>query len=173
MLAGSSRVLDAGCGEGRNALCLARAGHRVDALDVSDAGVRALTRRAEAEGLPIRAWVGDLRSLRSDEVYDLAVCHGVLHLLPRDEWREALDTLRASTRPGGVDGICVFTGEVPCPPDLVPVTHGLFVEAEPFDLYADWEIEEARAYVFEGEYPGGLQHVHAANKVVAWKPRRA
>jgi ubiquinone/menaquinone biosynthesis C-methylase UbiE len=56
-LSAGARVLDAGCGEGRHALYLARRGYGVDALDLSDRAIAKLKRKTEAEGLHVSAWV--------------------------------------------------------------------------------------------------------------------
>ncbi len=50
-----ARVLDFGCGLGRNALPLARRGFRVSACDVAEAGSRFTAERARGEGLAIEA----------------------------------------------------------------------------------------------------------------------
>ena len=62
-LAPGARVLDAGCGDGRHALYLARRGFAVDAFDSSDRAITKLKKRAEAEGLCVSAWVEDLRQI--------------------------------------------------------------------------------------------------------------
>jgi len=52
----SGRALDVACGAGRNALFLAGAGYRVDALDVSRAGLARGAKRADRLGLDIN-WI--------------------------------------------------------------------------------------------------------------------
>ena len=46
-----ARVLDLGCGEGRNAFFLAGLGHDVTAIDISTAGIAKLAGLAESSGL--------------------------------------------------------------------------------------------------------------------------
>ncbi|MCO4771421.1 MAG: class I SAM-dependent RNA methyltransferase [Deltaproteobacteria bacterium] len=53
-------VVDACCGAGNFALPLAAQGRNVLAFDASSAAVRDLARAAEAQDLPVRAWVGDM-----------------------------------------------------------------------------------------------------------------
>jgi len=164
-----SRVLDVACGEGRNALHLARQGHRVEAFDLSEAGIAKLN--GATAGLELRAWVGDMASFAFDGRWDLLVFHGVLHLITRDEWDALLERARAATPPGGVHVVAVFTDRLPPPPDLAPFMKGLFREDEIFQLYADWEVDLARSYTLEDEHPGGIRHRHPINKVVARRPR--
>lgn len=49
-----ARVLDVGCGQGCDALFIARAGHRVVGVDLSPNGIRDLTEAARREGLHIQ-----------------------------------------------------------------------------------------------------------------------
>lgn len=89
-------ALDAGCGEGRNALFLAERGFEVRAFDVSEAGIGKLRRRAEERGLEIDAGVGGLDSLDFDRSFDVIVAEGLLQswIAPRgiDSWRRRVGT---------------------------------------------------------------------------------
>lgn len=78
------RVLDLGCGEGKNASALALAGAVVDAVDCSALAI-ANGRRAFANSNIrwIRASVTD--HLRVSPIYDLVVMYGLLHCLPSSE----------------------------------------------------------------------------------------
>jgi len=162
-----SRVLDVGCGEGRNAICLARAGHAVDAIDVSAAGIAKLAR--VAAGLDVRARVADLATYAFAGPWDLIVCHGVLHLLVRDTWARAIERMQGATAPGGANVVAVFTDRLPVPPDLAPFMGDLFRENELCAAYAGWDVESAESYVLADEHPGGIRHRHAIDKVVAWR----
>lgn len=56
------RVLDVACGAGRNALFLAATGRRVDAIDISPAGLERGRRAAAARGLDVRWLEADLEA---------------------------------------------------------------------------------------------------------------
>jgi 2-polyprenyl-3-methyl-5-hydroxy-6-metoxy-1,4-benzoquinol methylase len=58
LLRAEARVLDVGCGYGRVALPLARAGYELEGLDISENLVEAARQAASAEGLPIGFTVG-------------------------------------------------------------------------------------------------------------------
>ncbi|MEX2283281.1 MAG: methyltransferase domain-containing protein [Gemmatimonadota bacterium] len=162
-----ARVFDAGCGDGRNAVPLAHAGMQVDAVDSSADGIAKLQKRAQPEGLKINASVDDITCMRINGRYDLIVCHGVLHLFPRDVWLRLLHSFKAATAPDGFNIIAVFTDALPAAPDLAPFTHGPFREGELAALYRDWQLERADSYRFEDQHPGGIRHQHALNKIVA------
>lgn len=106
-LAPPMRVLDAGCGDGRNLLLLARAGFDVWATDASADGIARLRAAAAAAGAPIpdeRLRVGAVETMEDpDRSFDAVLCIAVLHFA-RD--REHFDAMVASLfrvlAPGGV-----------------------------------------------------------------------
>ena len=95
-------VLDVGCGQGRDALPLARAGHRVHGLDLSPAGIACLLAAAEAEGLAVTGEVADLTLWRPARPYDLVLVDRTLHMLPEADLRlEVCARLCDAVAPGG------------------------------------------------------------------------
>ncbi|NNF53067.1 MAG: class I SAM-dependent methyltransferase [Acidimicrobiales bacterium] len=66
------RSLDLACGAGRNALRLAEAGQRVDAVDISSAGVEMARAEAARRGLDVTWVVADLDTFQLETAaYDL------------------------------------------------------------------------------------------------------
>jgi 2-polyprenyl-3-methyl-5-hydroxy-6-metoxy-1,4-benzoquinol methylase len=80
-----SRVLDVGCGQGRDALFIARLGHHVHGVDLSPSGIADLQQDAAAEGLPIEAEVADIRFFRTRRRYDIILIDRTLHMLGADD----------------------------------------------------------------------------------------
>lgn len=82
------RVLDAGCGGGRNIQYLLREGYETFGVDVSAEAVAAVRKLASelAPGLPAENFqVADVEAMPfADEFVDVVVCHSVLHFA-RDE----------------------------------------------------------------------------------------
>jgi len=77
-------VLDVGCGQGRNALFLARRGLAVDALDPSPVAVEQVTQAAEEENLPIRTIRGSfLDSVEIQREYGGILIFGLIPILTR------------------------------------------------------------------------------------------
>ncbi len=168
-LSKGTRVLDAGCGDGRNALYLAEKGFSVDAFDISANGIEKLNVLAKQKGININAWVQDLAEYEFKSHYDLIISHGVLHLVTRDTWTRFIRDMKSHTRVNGVNVIVVFTDALPVPGDLAEHFVGLFAENEIKDIYSDWAIEYFKSYDFYDTHPGGLKHHHAANKLIARK----
>src|ERR1700724_131454 len=72
-------VLDAGCGEGKNATFLAAGGAVIDALDVSVLAIEN-GRRHFGDHPRIEWRVGDVREIElSQSHYDVVVAYGLLH----------------------------------------------------------------------------------------------
>ena len=164
-----SQILDLGCGDGRHALFLAKKGFEVTAIDISTAGIKKLSQLAKRSGVSINSQVVDMRKFEFTSSYDVIIAHGCLHLIPRIDWSELLVRIKEHTRNFGFNIIVVFTNKLPPPEDLRPFHVGLFDEGELYDFYQDWEIVESRSYILEDKHPGGIQHRHPINKLVARK----
>lgn len=79
------RVLDLGCGPGRNAVFLASRGFRVDAVDLSPDAIAWTGDRAREAAAEVGLHCGDAFRLTRDELagpYDLVVDSGFFHHLP-------------------------------------------------------------------------------------------
>lgn len=173
MLPAGAQVLDLGCGDGRNAIPLARAGFDVTGIDISRAGIQKLNTLSERNGLSIQAEIADMTVYEIRNTYDLIISHGCLHFVERSHWERLILEFRAHTTANGFNAITVFTDDIPAPPDLADLCVGLFHESELYDRYSEWEIILKKSYTFQDEHVGGLQHVHAANKLVARNHRES
>ncbi|HEY8596216.1 MAG TPA: class I SAM-dependent methyltransferase [Devosiaceae bacterium] len=81
----NARVLDVGCGQGRDALFIARRGHRVVGMDISPNGIRDLAAAAKRENLAIEAVVADLTTYTPEGAFDIVLADRTLHMLPRTD----------------------------------------------------------------------------------------
>jgi SAM-dependent methyltransferase len=93
-----SRILCLAEGEGRNAVWLARQGHRVTAVDVSDVGLRKAQQLAQQTGVRIETRVADVTAIDLGPSHWDAIVSIFLHLpaaVRRALNRRCLDALRA------------------------------------------------------------------------------
>jgi len=95
------RVLDVGCGQGRDALPVARAGHEVVGVDLSPSGIAALSRAAEAEGLAVTGVVADIEIYRPEGLFDVVLIDRTLHMLAAAPRHAVLARLLGHVAPGG------------------------------------------------------------------------
>lgn len=108
---GRGRLLDLGCGAGRNALPLARLGWEVVGIDLSRPMLEAAANRAREEPRDDRLhWMlapADAIPLR-DRSFDLIVAHGIWNLArSAAEFRRALGEAARVAKPGA--GLFVYT----------------------------------------------------------------
>lgn len=97
------RAIDLGCGEGDNAIFLARHGFTVTAIDFAPAAIAKAVRKAEAAGVEVEFLVDDLTRLRKVRgQFELLVDYGTLDDLgfrQRDEYvRQVLPLARPGSR---------------------------------------------------------------------------
>lgn len=95
------RVLDVGCGQGRDALFIARKGHRVVGVDVSANGIRDLRDAAARENLPIEGVVADIVTYRPDGMFDVILIDRTLHMLDQPVRLAVLEVLLDHVVEGG------------------------------------------------------------------------
>ncbi|MGB0439124.1 MAG: class I SAM-dependent methyltransferase [Paracoccaceae bacterium] len=75
------RVLDVGCGQGRDALFIARKGHRVVGVDLSPNGIADMMSVATQDGLAIEGVVADISTYTPDGLFDVVLIDRTLHML--------------------------------------------------------------------------------------------
>ena len=164
------RLLDIGCGEGRNAVFFARNGYHVTAFDLSPAGVEKTRRMASEAGVTIEVFQADLHEFRLAEPFDILFSTGTLHYIRKPLRSEILAHYKELTRR---DGLNVFTTFVKKPfiakaPDGEATTDP-WLSGELFTHYHDWKIEFCTEAIFDC-MSGGVPHRHAVNRMIARKP---
>ena len=87
------RVLDVGCGQGRDAIFIARNGHRVVGVDISPNGIRDLKDVAAQEKLPIEGVIADIAAYEPDGEFDVILIDRTLHMLARTARLTVLKTM--------------------------------------------------------------------------------
>lgn len=163
-------VLDVGCGEGQNALYMAKQGYaNIDAFDLSENGISKLKRLCKINNVKLNAFVDDLTKYEFANRYDLVMSFGTLHFVSKNDWKRFIGRAKENTNDNGIHIIQIFTDEVPPSADIAPFAVGLAKDGEIRELYKDWEILQFKSYVFEDEHPGVPKHLHASNKIVARK----
>ncbi len=110
----NARVIDFACGEGRDAIYLARRGFDVLGIDSSRLAVESARGRALAEGVDVDFQVGDMTSLSTIRAmkFDLVINIDALHLVvdPSSRARHFREAYRVLKR-GGLYFLCTHAGK--------------------------------------------------------------
>ncbi len=166
------RVLDMGCGEGKDAVFLAKCGYAVTAFDLSSQGIEKAKHLAEHNHVDVRFFKADLFDYNPDSEYDIIFSSGVLHFIPQPRRRELCDNLKAHTAAGGINAMNVFVRKPFITrswdnPEDEKLRHPWY-SGELFGYYHDWLFHTCREEVFDCS-SGGVPHKHCMDTLIAQK----
>ncbi len=82
------KLLDLGCGQGRDALPLARLGFDVTGVDHSQLGIQQMMRSAQSEGLPVTGIVADVFKWNDFANYQYILLDSMFHFTKKDRAKE-------------------------------------------------------------------------------------
>lgn len=164
-----TRVLDLGCGEGKNAAALAQAGATVTAVDCSSEALRHAG-RFQHDNIE---WVNaDCRTfLEKAGQYDVVVMYGLLHCLEsQDEIERIVRRALEITSPSGIHILAAFNDgphDLSAHPGFAPtLAPHSFYES----LYADQDVQFATSEILEETHPhNGVPHFHSLTRLIVKK----
>ena len=163
------KVLDIGCGEGKNAVFFARNGYDVTAFDISNAGIEKTKQLADKSNVYVRAFKADILDFRLDTSYDILFSSGVLHYIRPDYRNDIINNYKQFTNTNGLHVLNVFVEKpfIAPPPEKEENAHKWY-SGELFAHYHDWLFEEISEVVFDCN-SSGIPHRHAMSKMIAKK----
>lgn len=165
------RLIDIGCGEGRNAVFFARNGFQVTAFDLSETGVEKTKRLASDAGVSMDIFKADMLEYHLGEMYDVVFCHGCLQYIPPDMRRDLLENYKQHTNPEGLNVLSVFVKKpfIGKSPDGDGTAHK-WISGELFTHYHDWRFDFCTEMIFDC-MSSGIPHKHAMNQMIARRPQ--
>jgi tellurite methyltransferase len=164
------RILDLGCGEGRDSVYFASCGFDVTGLDVSAAGIAKAERLAEERGVAVRWLCRSMLDVPVTGRFDLIYSCGSIHHVPREERGRLFRRLRTLTRPRGLHAHIVFTDVIVYAEKEEEIDY--FAPGELAGVYADWltlRYEDGRICCSQD----GVPHSHSVERLVTLCGRRA
>lgn len=103
------KILDMGCGQGRDAIALARMGFQVHGLDVSSVGISQMQQIANQEGLTLTGQVADIYTWEAFEGIDCVLLDSMLHFAKNDRQKEEgfVRNILENLSPGSSLVVCI------------------------------------------------------------------
>lgn len=161
------KLIDLGCGEGRNAVYFAKHGFEVVAMDLSAVGLEKTRQYAEKEGVCIKTVKADIVTYRLADTYDVVFSTGALHYLPPETRTQQFQNYKDYTSRDGINAFSVLVTKpfIPKAPDAED-TAFLYRSGELMSQYWDWEILYCNEEIFDC-MSSGIPHRHAVNRIIA------
>jgi tellurite methyltransferase len=163
------RILDIGCGEGKDSVFFARCGYDVSAFDISEAGLEKTKRLADKAHVHVKTFRANLSDYRLEENYDILFSSGVLHYIKPELRDEVMENYKTHVNNNGIVALCVLIEKpfiIPPPDKEGKHSYPLWKSGQLFTYFYDWYIEHCTEYIFDCN-SGGIPHRHAVNRLFA------
>ena len=166
------RVLDIGCGEGKDAVFFAKCGYAVTAFDISESGIEKAKKLAEHNRVEVNFFRADIFDYRPDNEYDIIFSSGVFHFIPPNQREDVCNSLKAHTSNNGINAMNVFVRKpfISRAPDSTrdEDKRHPWHSGELFGYYHDWFFHLCTEDVFDCS-SGGTPHKHCMDTLIAQK----
>jgi tellurite methyltransferase len=163
------RILDLGCGEGRDSVYFAEWGFAVTGVDASPAGLEKADKLAAERGVKVEWVCRSMLDLPVAGRFDLVYSCGSIHHVPKECRSRLFRRLKKLTRPGGVHAHIVFTDVSIYAEKGEEIDY--FAPGDLGAIYSDWLILEEEAGAITCSQDGNA-HSHSIERIVTTCARR-
>ena len=135
------KVLDIGCGEGKDAVYMAQKGYEVTAFDLTDNGIRKTLKLAADRGVKIDAYVDDINTFGTDKMFDIVYSTGTVQYLFDENKKGFFEKIGRITKKNGFVYFNVFVDKpfLELPPDW-DIEEKMWKSGELFSFFPDWKV---------------------------------
>lgn len=165
-----ARALDLGCGTGRNAIALLRAGCDVFAMDISRAALMRCRSDAGPDAARLHTWQGDVRHMAAGGAFDIILSYTVLNSVAKSRWAELVNWVQRLTAPAGYVVVVILTRysdrETLDPPQL----ESLADPGEILNLYKTWDIVRRDIKTVRHSHGTRGHHNHVVERFLFRRP---
>lgn len=166
------KILDMGCGEGKDAVFLAKNGYDVTAFDISEKGISKAKILADIHNVNVNFFVADIKEFRLETEFDIIFSSGVFHYIPQNKRQSLIDNLKLNTKIGGLNIVNVFVDKpfIPKAPDMEKeeISVDIWKSGELNSYYHDWLFHKNEEIIFDCN-SGGISHKHCMDVLIAEK----
>ncbi len=161
------KVLDIGCGEGKDAVYMATKGCEVTAFDITESGIRKTNQLAERKGVKMNAFAADINDFELNDKFDIIYSTGTIQYLFDENIESFFEKLKTMVNPDGIVYFNVFVDKpfLPLPPDW-DKEEKMWKTGKLFSYFTDWEILKLDEVIFECN-SSGIKHQHCMDTVIA------
>ena len=163
------KVLDIGCGEGKDAVYMASKGYSVTAFDVAENGIKKTFRMAKENGVGINAYVDDINTFETDEQFDIVYSTGTIQYLFDENKKAFFDKIERITKKNGFVFFNVFVEKpfLELPPDW-DMEEKMWKSGELFSYLPNWKFHKIDEVIFEDD-SNGVPHYHCMDTIICEK----
>lgn len=166
------KVLDIGCGEGKDAVFFAKNGYMVSAFDASEKGLEKAKDLARIHNVEIHFFQADVNEYELNEEYDIIFSSGVFHYLTQNRREQFIQNLKDHTTTNGIHALNVFVQKpfIDTAPDSEEAEYknAPWYSGELMRYYHDWKFQNYEEMIFNCN-SGGIPHQHCMNQMIATK----
>lgn len=109
LLKSNFKVLDLGCGEGRNSFFISEKVFHLTAVDISNEVISKITSNNKSN---IKTTVSDaLDFMKNSDTYDVIYCINLFHMLEQNKVHNLIDLIKQKTNSNGFNIVCSFYTE--------------------------------------------------------------
>lgn len=103
------KLLDVGCGQGRDAIPLARLGYATTGIDCSEVGINQMLATGQTEGLNLTGIIGDMYAFDRFQDFEMILLNSLFHFNKKDRATETalIERILQSAQPQTVIVLCI------------------------------------------------------------------
>ena len=163
------KILDIGCGEGKDAVYMAKKGYTVTAFDLAESGIAKAQKLAAESGARLKLYVDDINTFQTDERFDIVYSSGTLQYLQDDQIANFFEKVQRMTNPHGLNFFNVFVEKpfIEPAPDM-DNEEKLWKTGQLFTYYGEWKLHTISETIFTCE-SDGTPHRHCMDSILAEK----
>lgn len=166
-----SKILDLGCGEGKDSFFLAKQNFDVTSVDISEIGIKKLNQYSKINNLNIKTHISDIKSyLTKCESFDFIYAINILQLIDVKNVYDVINNMKEKTKPNGYNIIASFIAENEKQKEfMLSKNKYFFDEGELKKLYSDWKILFYEEKLGDWETHGEKEHRHYKVNLITQK----